>query len=312
MIDLIEYGGWRRNVRLRAGGAEAILSLDVGPRVLFYGFAGDPASNVFKLYDDMMGACGEAEWRIRGGHRFWTAPEAEHSYAVDNDALPEPLGIDDAEIELVCPPHQEYGFQKVLRFALHQDGGATVSHTLRNIGSQPLHLYPWTLSVMAPGGVAVLPQPKFIPHPCDLPPGTPYDLKDFLPNRRIVIWPYTDISDQRLFLSRDWWWVTQSEAPEAASLKLGIEYRQGWVAYQRTGIVFAKRVPWEPGRAYPDLGVNFELFTNREMLELETLAPAEPILPGNSVTHIERWKLQRESEDLRQPAAAAAFFARLP
>ena len=46
---------------------------DVGPRVMRYGFAG--GQNFFKEFADQMGKTGEAAWQPRGGHRVWIAPE---------------------------------------------------------------------------------------------------------------------------------------------------------------------------------------------------------------------------------------------
>ena len=72
-MEVVEYRGWKNNLLLTNGDAELIVTLDVGPRVIA---TGCPAgSTCMKNYDAMMGGTGEAEWQIRGGHRFWLAPE---------------------------------------------------------------------------------------------------------------------------------------------------------------------------------------------------------------------------------------------
>ncbi|HQQ00974.1 MAG TPA: hypothetical protein PLY86_21170, partial [bacterium] len=43
--------------------------------------------------------------------------------------------------------------------------------------------------------------------------------------------------------------------------------------------------------AYPDMGCSLETFTNNEMLEFETLSPLWRILPGETVEHVEQWRL---------------------
>jgi hypothetical protein len=45
------------------------------------------------------------------------------------------------------------------------------------------------------------------------------------------------------------------------------------------------------GARYPDGGCNFELFTNPEFLELETLGPLVELKPGEMAEHVERWWL---------------------
>jgi hypothetical protein len=52
-------------------------------------------------------------------------------------------------------------------------------------------------------------------------------------------------------------------------------------------------VPFQFDGIYPDMGVNFEVFTNHEMLELETLGPMEAIPPKGKIVHPETWTLIR-------------------
>src|SRR6266853_2158758 len=82
-MDIVEYRGWKNNLRLANGDAELIVTLDVGPRVIRYSLPG--GVNVFKNYDSHLGGAGEAEWQLRGGHRFWLAPEdLTRTYFPDN------------------------------------------------------------------------------------------------------------------------------------------------------------------------------------------------------------------------------------
>jgi hypothetical protein len=50
-----------------------------------------------------------------------------------------------------------------------------------------------------------------------------------------------------------------------------------------------KSVPFIAEGIYPDLGSNFEAFTNAELLELETLGPLERISAGEAIVHQESW-----------------------
>ncbi len=54
-----------------------------------------------------------------------------------------------------------------------------------------------------------------------------------------------------------------------------------------------KRVSVLAGARYPDHGCNFELYSDPEFLELETLGPLIELLPGQAVTHEEEWSLWR-------------------
>src|SRR5262249_54294494 len=73
--------------------------------------------------------------------------------------------------------------------------------------------------------------------------------------------------------------------------KLGLAHRQGWVGYLNDGTLFVKRIPYKEGTAYPDNGVNFETFTNEDMLEVESLGPLVKLEPGQSAEHVGQWDL---------------------
>src|SRR5439155_1651492 len=72
VVEKVEYGGWRNNLRISNGEVELIVTLDVGPRIISYKLAG--GKNVFKNYDDQLGRSNEKEWKIRVGKRLWTQP----------------------------------------------------------------------------------------------------------------------------------------------------------------------------------------------------------------------------------------------
>jgi hypothetical protein len=50
-----------------------------------------------------------------------------------------------------------------------------------------------------------------------------------------------------------------------------------------------KSVPFFADGIYPDLGSNFEAFTNAELLELETLGPLKQVSAGETIVHQELW-----------------------
>jgi len=133
---------------------------------------------------------------------------------------------------------------------------------------------------MASGGTAVLP----------LPPRGSHDNKNLLPTSRLVLWSYTDMSDPR------WGWGAkyirlQQDPKSAKAQKIGAPVPDGWAAYCRQGNFFLKLFPYEGKKEYPDFGSSTELFTNADILELETLGPLLLLEPGKSVDHTEDWFL---------------------
>ncbi|MCE0482642.1 MAG: DUF4380 domain-containing protein [Methylacidiphilales bacterium] len=307
MIQETSHAGWKRNVRLQNKTAELIITLDVGPRIFRYAHLGGP--NVFIEMPEQLGRSGEKEWMIRGGHRFWTAPEADHSYEPDNGPV-EWKKLGETGVEIIQPASKTYGLQKILKVQLLDHDVVRVTHRLVNTGSKPLELSPWALSVMAPGGTALIPQPRLDLHPSEFPEGRETKPHDFLPNREMILWPFTNLTDGRYVFSEHF--LRVSHHPKKPATKIGLKFRGGWVGYQNGEYVFAKHIPYHPALPHPDLGANFELFTNVAILELESLAPAVPVAPGALTEHVEHWVLRRVPGSLSDEAAAVDFFKSLP
>lgn len=272
------HAGWDRNLHFANEHLELVATLDVGPRILHLSTPG--GQNVFKTYTHELGGRGETEWMIRGGHRFWIAPEdLERTYHCDNHPVEHTQNL--ATGEVVIESTQEAGgrIQKTLGITVAPDAPrVTVRHTARNIDSVPLEFSVWALSVMAPGGIEIIPQPPLGEHP-----------RDLLPNRSMILWPYTDLSDPRWRIGRDFF--TLSQRPGLPPAKIGLAHRMRWVAYALGHSLFVKTFEYLEGEIYPDSGCNFETFTNSDMLEIESLAPLKTLAPGEEFTHIEHWSL---------------------
>jgi hypothetical protein len=309
MIEEIPYRGWKNNLRLRGPKTELVITLDIGPRIIRY--APHDGANVFKELNEQIGGANENDWMIRGGHRFWTAPEADHSYDLDNTPVTwKKLG--DNAVEIAQPPSKKFGFQKTLRVELlpGNDEVVRLTHRLTAIGDQPLDLTPWALSVMDVGGTCVVPQPKADLHPSEFPEGRTTLPEEFLPNREFILWPFTDLTDGRYKFSEHF--LRFSYRAGMSATKIGLKIPTGWIAYENKGLIFAKHLPRQDGLPYPDRGVNLELFTNNAILEMESLAPLRPLAPGEVHEHIEHWALRPAAKSLTDESAAREFFAALP
>ena len=303
MLSLIPYAGWTNNARLANADAELIVTLDVGPRVISYRRLGFPVGddrgeNALKQYAEQLGGRGEDGWKIRGGHRLWVAPEDFGiTYAPDNGPVAHEFHGENT-LRLVHAAAGPYWVEKHLTLTLDETGpGVTLHHEIINRGPEPLHAAVWALTVMAPGGVGVVPQPPLGEHP-----------RDLLPNRRLIVWPFTDLSDPRLRLGPHLF--TLAQAAGSKPLKYGLRHEGGWAGYLLGRRFFAKTVAHEPGAVYPDDGCNFETFTNHEMLEVESLAPLRTLASGEGTAHEERWTLHAFDEVL-DPSDDATTAARL-
>lgn len=290
------YRGWKNNVHISNGTIELVVTQDVGPRILRAGFVKD--RNLMAEFKSQMGCSGEKEWMIRGGHRLWFAPEAKpDTYELDNvpvnvQRLPD--GVRTRQV-----PGSITGIRKSMEIRMaNRKNEVTITHILTNGGRKARTLAPWALTVMAPGGTCIIPLPKKIAHTARL-----------THNQEWSIWGYTDFADGRWTLGSRYVFFRQNR--KRGPGKLGIAHREGWVAYQLADCLLVKRFQWIEGAQYPDGGVNFETFSNEQMLEVETLGPLVTLKPGKSVKHVEVWRLFKGVKPIRTEADADRLLKRL-
>jgi len=282
MVEIVPAFSYPSCVALRNDDVELLITTDVGPRVLGYRLLPDGGSP-FKTYEEELGRDNEFEWQIRGGHRLWIAPEERSlTYIPDNRVIrwesQHPLHASFRN-EPVAP----WNLAKILSLTLDPTGSrVTVSHQIVNDGDLSITLAPWALSVMAPGGCLLLPQPPLGEHP-----------RDLLPNRSLIIWPYSDLSDPRLSMGTRFIRLQQQATESATVLKFGTGSELGCALYVLGDQVFFKTFPWKSGANYPDQGCNFETFTDNGMLEVESLGPIVHLAPGEKVEHTEEWLLRK-------------------
>ncbi|MFH1037414.1 MAG: hypothetical protein V1789_01925 [PVC group bacterium] len=273
-MEKIAYGGWENCLRLSNGQADLVVTTAVGPRVIRYGFAGK--ENEFCEVAADRGKSGGEEWRMYGGHRLWHGPEdRERTYQPDNREIAWreiPGGV-----SLQQPVESGTGIMKELDVRLFP-GGSRVEllHRLTNRGLRPAELSAWAITVMAPGGWEVIPQPE--------------KADGLLPNRLIALWPYSRLNDPRVAWGGRYIVLRQGPSAEGPC-KLGVPNERGWAAYFNRGRLFLKRYTHFPAARYPDFGVSYETYTNDFMLEMETLSPLSLLAPGGSIEHREEWEL---------------------
>jgi len=278
MIEKISYSGWQNCLKLSNGKIEIIVTTDVGPRIIKLSFV-----NSLNLFGELKRGdekIDKNKWEIYGGHRLWHAPEDPvRTYIPDN----EPVNYEYKNNWLYLRPNleRETGIKKEIDIFLEPESNKVkVVHRLINKGLWAVTLSVWCLSVMAKKGFAIVPQEDKKPH----------GEENFLPVRSMALWSYTDTSDPRYYFGKDFVFLKQD--PDLSSpQKIGFLNTKGWAAYYLNGYVFVKKFQCEKDKVYPDFNTNTQLFTNSEILEVETLSPLTLLLPGKSIEHIEEWFL---------------------
>ena len=272
-----KYGGWENCIRLTNGEVEAIITTDVGPRIIRFGFKGD--QNLFGEMKQQQGRTGGNEWVTYGGHRFWHAPEAmPRTYFPDNN--PVNYQWNGKTLKLIQDVEDTTGMQKEMEVTPGQTNNQiTVLHRLINKNIWEIELAPWAITVMAKNGRAIIPQEPYRTGGGSL-----------LPARPLVLWPYTEMKDPRFIWGNRFIQVKQD--PEAKNYqKIGVLNTLGWTAYYLNEQLFIKRYRFDPEAHYPDFEANAEVYTNPDILEIETLGGMKKLLPQGSTEHVENWFL---------------------
>lgn len=279
-VTKTEFLGWPNCVKISNGIVELIVTTDVGPRIIHFGFVGGP--NHMKVFDDQAGKVGSDEWMSYGGHRIWHSPE-EKPRTYDEDNLPcewkkiengiwtrsvmDPWVQVEKEMDIVLDPSSTQ---------------VTINHRITNRNAWDIEYSVWCLTVMAPGGREIIPQIV--------------DGPELLPNRSLSLWTYSKMNDPRvswldkyILLDQD----TQATTP----FKVGLPVPDGWAAYANFGQLFVKRFDFIADAEYPDFGLcSYETYTNSDMLEMESLSPLWLVEPGDAIEHVEVWELHDDVE----------------
>jgi hypothetical protein len=251
---------------------------EAGPRIVRLMLAGS-GENVLGEVADLGWDTPWGRYQLRGGHRLWYAPENPPlTSAPDEGDLVVGESAQGLRLERLEP---QSGLRKVMEVGLAADRAAvTVKHCIRNEGEAAVELAPWAITILPLGGVALLPQQQ-----------GPIEESEFLPNRALVLWPYSSVSDPRLELGDKLVLVRANAAP--SPFKIGHLNRAGWAAYLFGGVLFCKHFDPRAECVHADLNSNVEVYCSDRLFELETQAPLSLLEPGAEATLEERWELHQ-------------------
>jgi hypothetical protein len=238
---------------------------DFGPRIV--GLRRDGAQVLAVLGDDVaLATPGRRPYLFRGGHRLWASPEIpEITYAPDDH----PCDIAaTGEALVVSAPPDDAGIAKRIVVS-HEDAELVVEHTIT--GPPGTSVAAWGITQFPLGGTALLSIAGEDTAP--------------RPDRSLILWPYTSMSDPRLSFAEG---IVSIEAGEGDPLKIGFGPGPRRMGYWSEGELFTKVVP--PASDVPDLGALAQIYVGQGFCELEGVGMLTA-LDDRSATLVERWAL---------------------
>lgn len=280
------YRGWKNCLRISNSSIDLIATSDIGPRIIRFGFIDEP--NIFLELEDDMGKTEGDDWRLYGGTRLWHAPESiPRTYFPDN--RPVSYDWDGKVLRLTQETEQTTGLQKEIEIILNEkENRVDLNYRIYNRNLWPVKFTVWALSVLQKTGIIIIPQEPYQSHS-----------ENLLPVRPIVLWAYTDMSDPRWKWGRKYIQLRQDPELED-SQKIGLLNKSGWAAYYVNGCLLIKTFKFFKELEYPDFNSNMEVYTDKDIVELETLSQIVEVEPGCFAEHKESWYLFKVDLDYRE------------
>lgn len=292
MIEIKEiesYKKYGRVLSINNGVIECFVTLDVGPRIIRFSFVGE--KNILNSNREELGVLGGEEfenyfgkgkqWHSFGGHRIWTSPESfPATYYPDTN----PVSYKPTENGAVFIPQAETenGVHKTLEIKMDSnDANMQVIMNVKNITDKPKTFSVWAITVCDKDGTLFVPMND--------------NNTGLLPNRTVAIWPYTDMSSDRIKFGKKYAIVKQER--DGAPMKLGFDLNKGKAYYKLGDKLFCKSFnTFHPTATYPDGNCSFETYTSENFLEVESLGELKEVGANQTACHTEHWALYRVDE----------------
>lgn len=275
-VEKINFGGWNDCLKISNGTIDAVVTTEVGPRVISYGFIDGP--NELYVDESTLGVRELDKWATFGGHRLWHSPEdTVRTYHVDTDPVDYEIFENGVILKQAVEPNT--GIQKTIKVAMDENGALTLTHSMTNTNLWAVELSLWGITVMDAGGVQVMINPN--------------RETGLLPNRTLTLWPYSKMNDSRITWGDKYLFLAHESTCDGP-FKLGFPNEHGWAAYFNNGNLYIKKHEHDMNAVYPDGNCSYESYTNESIMEMESLSPLYNIQPGETKEHIERWELYKE------------------
>ena len=273
IVRLIDYAGWKNCIHITNTVFEAVLTTEVGPRIIRFARVGGP--NMLWLDEFTAGQTEETKtWRAYGGHSFDAVIDGEPYLPPENA----PVGYELTKDGVVFQAVEKNGIAKTIAVRMCRRGGLEIKETITNSSSEPRTVVVNGNTLLHGGGIAAMPLKKEDELLCG------------------SVCPKAQRGENLSLIAHD-----ESEA-NGYKLLFGLE--ELWCGYFSKGNLFIMTSP-KMEEPYAD-GVNLALEASPRRFRMSSYSPEKVLQPGESVLHTEVWNIftGMPSPDSEEKAAA--------
>ncbi|MBP5579148.1 MAG: hypothetical protein J6X56_06695 [Ruminococcus sp.] len=270
-----DYKNYGRCAWLDNGRIKLIATVDVGPRIVFFG-ASNGANMLFEDIDRNFYEInnGYGVWYAYGGHRIWSAPEVmPETYLPDNTRIE---SFFDNGVLTLRPAMTKFDKQFEIVVTMDEGNSVIIENRITNCSDKPAEYAPWSVTGLAAGGTEIIPLCR--------------DDNGFLPNRTMALWSYSDIKDERFELNNKYALLKQ-DSKKKKPFKAGFNVTDKKIVYIKDSQVLKVSFDDYKQIVYPDFCCNFETYTNDLFLECEILGELKSYQPGETASIREVWEI---------------------
>lgn len=288
--EQINYKKFGKCLKIFTEKIEVIVTLDIGPRVISYRrtngeniFWEDEHDLLFLNNEDMDNMFYKgATWHGYGGHRLWRAPESFSTYYPDNFPVTYYIENNVYVFKQKIQPYNE--IQEAIKLSFIDNETVVFEGIIKNKSKQVKELSCWSISMCKGPGIEIVELPN--------------EPTSFIPQRHYSLWGFGALNnDSRAFYGDNYYSLRVDHSKEDA-YKAGMKVTNGKVVYIVGNDIFIKSLPPFLKEIYPDNNVNYETYTKKWYLEMESLSPLKRLQPEASLSHKEIWNLYEFIDDI--------------
>lgn len=287
MIQIKKNKRYGRCAHIEFSTLKIIVTLDLGPRIVHFGI--DNKNLIFEDKNETITKDSSALfsvddplWRLYAGHRIWKSPEYDDTYYPDNVKCDYEIVQDGIIIK--SPIEKKNNIQKILDIKVITGNKIRILNKIVSFSEESKEIACWAITAFKAGGCLSI-------NTNDVPEN------QFLPNRNIVLWPYSSILDKRLRLGDEKIEILASKNKkyEDVPFKMGVLIKdEPIVSYSLGKHIVTKKIN-DKTRINPigfvDRDCNIEIYTNNKMIEIESLSSLYNLEKGDEIILEEEWEI---------------------